>query len=152
MVQLNQLPGNYTLRAASTGLNQKVSGYGYMSYQVGGRLGGSQPPVNVQPYIDYGGTNTTANVTAFNINVAAPLIPDPPSPTADATHFLALNRLPDAWEWTLNGSLFGSPLELVTPLLFDPDSALPNLAIKSNNNTWVDIVMTLTGLQPPSNS
>lgn len=149
MVQLNQSPGNYTLRVASSGLNQKVSGYGYISYDVGGRHSAFNPPVDVQPFIDYGGTNTTANITSFNSGAASPLAPDTPSPTADVSHFLSLNRIMDAYVWSLNGSNFGPPLELVTPLLFDPTTAIPNLSISTKNGTWVDLIMTMSGVQPP---
>jgi len=148
MVELNQTPGNYTLRVASSGLNQKVSGYGYISYHIDGHDGGAEPPADVQPFIDYGGVNTTADVIPFNSNIASPLIPDAPSPTADVTHLLTLGRVLDAYVWSMNGSAFGNPLELVTPLLFDPASAIPGLSISSKNGTWVDLILTLSGSQP----
>jgi FtsP/CotA-like multicopper oxidase with cupredoxin domain len=148
MVQLNQTPGNYTMRVASSGLNQKVSGYGYISYSTKGQYNKSQPPVAVQPFIDYGGSNTTANVIAFNSALAAPLISNAPSPTVDVTHFLTLSRVLDAYVWALNGSSFGPPLELVTPLLFDPSSAISSLSITTKNGSWVDIVLMMSGLQP----
>ncbi|KAH8815504.1 conidial pigment biosynthesis oxidase Arb2/brown2 [Xylogone sp. PMI_703] len=143
LIKLDQTPGDYTIRVASSGLNQKVSGFGSISY-----MNGHHKSVNVKPFIDYAGVNTTADVTFFNGALASPFKPDPPSKTVDATHFLALNRVTDAYVWSLNGSSFGPPLERVKPLLFDPKSALPNLAIASNNGTWVDLILTLTGLQP----
>lgn len=143
LIKLDQKPGDYTIRVASSGLNQKVSGFGTLKYANGfGRQ------INIPPYIDYAGVNTTANVTFFNSAAAAPFIPSKPSQTVDATHMLGLSRVTDAWVWSLNGSSFGPPLELRTPLLFDPKGAIPNLSILSNNGTWVDLVLTINGLQP----
>ncbi|RFU31991.1 hypothetical protein B7463_g4366, partial [Scytalidium lignicola] len=143
LIKLDQAPGDYTIRVASSGLNQKVSGFGTLSYDNGHRK-----PINVKPFIDYGGVNTTASVIFFNAALASPFISSPPAQTADVTHFLALNRVADAWVWSLNGSSFGPPLELRKPLLFDPTSAIPNLSILSNNGTWIDLIMVLGGLQP----
>ena len=135
-VKLDKTPGDYTIRVASSGLNQKISGFATLSY-------GSGSYKNSKPYIDYGGTNTTADVTFLDESTLVPFPVVPPAQKADTTVKLTLQRVNDAWTWTLSsaGDPFGSPLELVTPLLWDPASAADgNLTITTKNGTWVDLV------------
>jgi FtsP/CotA-like multicopper oxidase with cupredoxin domain len=89
-------------------------------------------------------------VTFLDENHLAPFPNEPPAQKADATHKLMLAHVRDAWTWTLNASdPFGSPLELGTPLLWDPNAIKDrNLIIETHNGTWVDIILTITPGQP----
>jgi hypothetical protein len=142
---LDNTPGDYTIRVASSGLNQKIAGYATLSY-------GSGSYKNSKASIDYGGSNTTADVRFLDTATLIPFPAEAPAQKADATFKLALQRVENAWTWSLNdaGIPFGSPLDLVTPLLWDPTSAVNgNLTISTKNGSWVDIVL-ISGPGNPS--
>ncbi|TAQ87647.1 hypothetical protein B7494_g4011 [Chlorociboria aeruginascens] len=145
LIQLNQEPGDYTIRVASSGLNQKVSGFATLSYTNGG--GKAQTPA---ASIDYGGVNTTASIVFYNAITASPYNPIAPSQNVDVTHILNIGRVADAWVWGLNGTSFTMNLEDATPLLFDPSSAPADLTIATNNGSWVDLIFNISTPGQPS--
>jgi hypothetical protein len=141
-IKLDKTPGDYTIRVASSGLNQKISGFATLSY-------GSGPKISSTPSIDYAGGNTTSSIRFNNDNAIIPFPADAPAQKADATHILEIGRVTNAWTWSLNGNNpFGGPLDFVTPLLWDPKSANENLTITTTNGSWVDIIMIINPLQP----
>ena len=139
MVRLNQKPGNYTLRMAVQNPDQLLSGYATFAYKDGDDL---DPIV---PYLDYGGTNTTAGVISSDREAFTPFNVPPPSPSAQAIHFASMGRAGAAWKWTLNNhKLYTADRFDAAPLLYRPDSPAtfdPDLVIRTLNGSWVDIVL-----------
>ncbi|KAJ5925493.1 hypothetical protein N7454_008132 [Penicillium verhagenii] len=147
LIQLNQTPGNYSITAANSGLNQKIAAFGTLSYKHG-------HAVKSTPYINYGAIDLSTDVVTFDETTIEMLIPSQPSQEPDATHILTVGRIQQAWKWSLNGNhTYDLAFEADTPFLWDPQSAAKSpLTITTKNNTWVDIVFSLTGnasmLQP----
>ncbi|KAJ5617837.1 hypothetical protein N7537_002951 [Penicillium hordei] len=141
LVQLNKTPGNYSITAAGAGINQKIAGYGTFSYVDG------DPSVVGKPSIDYGGNSISTDVVVLKENKIKPLIPSRPSEQADRTYLLTVGRIEKAWKWSLNGdNSYSMSLESEKPMLWDPQSqADSDLVIATNNDTWVDIVFTVSG-------
>ena len=152
MVKLDKEPAPYTMRVASTGANQVVSGFAKVVYQ-----NGEYNPRESTPYINYGGAGVTDSVIPLNRTNLPPYPPIYPSPTADDFHLLTLGRINSSWQWTLDGTdFFPANLDAMEPAIFNPNS--PELAsalkITTRNNTWVDLVYELriqapTVVQPP---
>ena len=151
MVKLDKEPAPYTLRVASTGANQVISGFAKVAYQ-----GGEDNPRESTPYINYGGSNV-GDSTPLNTSNLPPFPPVYPRSTADDFHLLTLGRINSSWEWTLDGTkFFPADMDRMEPAIFNPNS--PELAsalkITTNNGTWVDLVYELrieepTVVQPP---
>ncbi|KAJ5924316.1 hypothetical protein N7466_008503 [Penicillium verhagenii] len=147
LIQLNQTPGNYSITAANSGLNQKIAAFGTLSYKHG-------HAVNSTPYINYGAIDLSTDVVTLDETTIEMLIPSQPSQEPDATHILTVGRVQEAWKWSLNGNhTYDVAFEADKPYLWDPQSAAKSpLTITTKNNTWVDIVFSLTGsatvLQP----
>ena len=139
MIQLNQPPGDYTIRVANSGADQIISGFATLSYKNG------KANVSSTPYIDYGGMNTSASVIPLDKTLLVPFPSSAPAPTADATYILNLGRYDSNYNWTLSGNAsYGLTQDFDAPLLFNPGSphALnPNLTIRTNNNTWIDVIL-----------
>jgi len=148
LVKLDKPAGDYTIRVATLGLNQLVSGFATLSYK------GSKHNNTSSPFINYAGANVTADVVFFDETKIVPFPPIAPAPTADATYFLMIDRFGASWKWTLSGKeSYGLNLDDEIPLLFDPTSAEalnPNLTITTKMGQWVDIVVQVAfPLQPP---
>ena len=146
-VQLNKPARNYILRVAGGGLNQKV--YSEATF----RYTGAPDTVIPNPSIDYSGANTTASVRFLDDKTLLPFPPVTPAQRVDQTYKLLLNRTGAAWQWTLNNDTpISLSLEEQTPLLWDPNElAGTGLTITTKNNTWVDLIFTVTvsgGPQP----
>ena len=152
MVKLDKDPATYTMRVASTGANQVISGYANVTYK-----GGENSKRESSPYIDYGGRNVTDSVVPLNLTNLPPFPSIYPASKADDFHLLTLGRINSSWQWTLDGTeYFPADLDAMEPVIFKPDS--PELAsalkITTKNNTWVDLVYQLhiqkpTVVQPP---
>jgi hypothetical protein len=154
MVQLNKEKKDYAVRVASAGANQKLFVSGVLSYSGGTYTGGSHKNTTTMPYIDYGGTNTTADVTFLDDSTLVPFPPVHPAQQADQTVKLLLNRTGAAYQWTLaNDMPFNLSLEDIEPLLFNPyQLGNTSLVISTKNGTWVDLIYIATnsgGIQPP---
>lgn len=139
LIKLDKTPKNYTMRIADTGLDQIISEFATMIYKGGQDLGPSVP------YISYGGLNVTADVVAMNATTLVPYKYPPPAKKADAFHVLKLGRLGAAWAWTMDGDeLYPEDRSAYNPLLFDlnqADARNGNLTVRTQNNTWVDLVL-----------
>ncbi|KAJ5783768.1 uncharacterized protein N7518_009445 [Penicillium psychrosexuale] len=149
LVQLNKAPGKYPMTVANAGFNQKIAGFGTLSYtHTHGRSVVSTPSIN------YGGLATSTDVITLDETVIEMFTPSQPSEHSDKTYILTAGRIEKAWEWSLNGNhSYGLTLEAEKPVLWDPQSAAKSpLAIATKNNTWVDIIFILSGntstLQP----
>ncbi|KAJ5931405.1 hypothetical protein N7516_005894 [Penicillium verrucosum] len=150
LVQLNQDPGNYSITVANSGFNQKIAGFATLSY-----LNGVSSVTSVSS-INYGGISTGINkdFISFDETTIEMLAPSRPKDSPDETFILTTGRIRKAWEWSLNGNnSYGLALEAEKPLLWDPQSAVnSSLVIATKNNTWVDIIFSMSGdmttLQP----
>ncbi|KAL9620216.1 MAG: hypothetical protein Q9160_005225 [Pyrenula sp. 1 TL-2023] len=150
MVQLDKPAAKYTLRVASSGINQIIYGNAIFSYKI---------PTNLNttaPAIDESGVPTAANVTLFDEARIVNYPPVPVSQTADQTIKLGLHREGASYKWTSGTKgTFPYDLKLKKTLLADPNQAYvnqnPNLIYKTKNGTWVDLVLVATAppLQPP---
>lgn len=146
MVKLDKEPAIYTIRTASTGPNQLMSGYAQLSYR------GNNATVIDHPSINYAGVNTTAGVRYLNTTTLEPYPNVPPARNVDATFILHITRVGlQAWTWALdNNNPFGSPLERATPLLVAPSTAENTTTIRTTNGTWVDIIIIADGGANPT--
>lgn len=124
------------ITAANSGFNQRIAGFGYLSYIGGDAI------ISSEPSIDYGGRNTSSEVVFLDETTTQPLITDQPSQEADETHILTVGHLEKAWKWSLKGNhSYDLSLEAAKPLLWRPEQAADNgLVISTKNNTWVDII------------
>ena len=151
MVKLDQEPANYTLRVAVQNPDQLLSGYATFAYKDGKDI----DPVT--PYLDYGGTNTSAAVISSDREVFTPYNVAPPSPSAQSIHFTHMGRLGAAWKWALAGKRYTTDRFDAAPLLYNPNSLAAldsSLMIRTLNGSWVDIVLQTiyndeTPRQPP---
>ena len=136
------------ITAAQAGFNQKISGFGTLSYVNG------DPSITSMPYIDYGGSNTTADVVFLDETMIEPYPPSQPSREVDDTYILTVCRFQAAWKWSLNENhSYDLSLDPERPLLWNPKPALnQSLVISTKNDTWVDIIFMAPGdahmLQP----
>lgn len=148
LVKLDKAPGDYTIRVATVGLNQVLSGYATLSY-----TGAKKSKRQSTPYIDYAGSNLTEEVVFFSDATQKGFPASSPATTADATHFFEIGHFGGSYLWTLNGKeSYGMGFETATPILFNPNSTTPeerNLTITTKNGTWVDLIFKITSLQPP---
>ena len=139
MVKLDKTPKKYTIRIADTGLDQIISGFATLSY----KGGNAKEPSKA--YVDYGGTNTAANVVPLDLTRLRPFPNIPPSKTADAMYLMQLGRQNFAWEWTLNGKeIYQMDRSASKPLLYNLESAdaqNSSLTIRTRNGTWIDLVL-----------
>ncbi|KAK4507394.1 hypothetical protein PRZ48_001129 [Zasmidium cellare] len=172
MVQLNKRPGTYTIRASNFGLNQLISGFATMKYTRGGgirpgwhnggwgRNGQNRNPwkqTPSTPSFTYGGFSVSPNVTLLNETLLVPLENTPPPRHVDQTHILRITNAGAPWKWTLDGttSYPMQPYEFAedAPLLYNLASSNANnstLVIRTQNNTWVDLIILSTeALAPP---
>lgn len=145
LVQLNQTPGDYRITAASVGFNQKIAGYGVLSYLNG------DPSVVGTSLLNYGGVTSTDAVVLDEYTVE-PLIPNRPSQSPNSTYILTIGRFEKAWKWSLNGNnTFDLALEEEKPMLWDPQSQEnSDLVIATDNGTWVDIIFDVAGTESTS--
>lgn len=135
---------------ANSGFNQKIAGFASLSYSNG------DPSVTSAPFINYGGisTSTSTDLVSFDETKIEMLTPSQPKENPDETYILTTGRIRHAWEWSLNGNnSYNLALETEKPFLWDPQSAANSpLVISTRNDTWVDIIFSLSGnvstLQP----
>lgn len=136
------------MTVANSGFNQKIAGFGTLSYANG------NPSVVSTPSINYGGISTSTNVVSLDETMIEMLTPSLPREKPNQTFILTTGRIQKAWKWSLNGDHpYSLALEAKKPLLWDPQAAInSSLVIATKNNTWVDIIFSLSGnmstLQP----
>ena len=148
MINLNQNPGQYTIRVANNGLNQVISGYGVLGYK-GANWPASEDP-NALAAMNYAGVNLT-QLVPFNDRQASPFPPVEVSKTADQTYMFNIKKLGrpyGAYEWTLAGDLaFNISRDDEYPLLFqEPADVEDNeLIVRTEMGQWVDLIVQVQG-------
>jgi len=142
--------GDYTIRHASTLPIQLLAGQATLSY----RHTGQQVPANKTaptPYINDGGRAVTPDVKFFNQTLQKAYPPAPVAQKADKTYILDLGITTKSYWWALNRTSRPLALEGGFPVLFKPDAnASNNVTITTQNNTWIDLIFTVTQFPQPS--
>ncbi|GKZ33736.1 hypothetical protein AbraIFM66950_003768 [Aspergillus brasiliensis] len=146
LVKLNKPTGNYTVRAANSGINQVINATAVLTYDTPFK---SQKGSSV-PSIDIHGSPVSSNYTLLNETTIMPFPVEAPSSEVAATHILRIGHYNASYRWTEGNSSFPLSLEAASPLLFYPSTAKPDLTIKTLNGTWVDLIFHVNGqIQPP---
>jgi FtsP/CotA-like multicopper oxidase with cupredoxin domain len=145
LVPLTQPRGLYTVRMVSAGIQQILNTTATWQYT------GSQQlfrPSN--PWITINNLNATANTVFLNESLVTPFPVVVPSNNVAQTFFLNVDQVGFAYRWRLGNTSFGLELEESQPLLFNQTAIPSDLIIRTNNNTWVDLIIQVTTvLQPP---
>lgn len=141
MVKLDKPYKDYTIRVPDTQGDQIISGFATMRYK------GSDNIYPSQPYINYGGQNTSASVKALDQRAMKPYPPVSVPQHADQLVNLTLGRWGSSYTWTTSGNaLYDVIANWDDPILYDLN-AKNNLAeqvtIQTKNGTWVDLLLQL---------
>jgi len=141
MVKLDKPYKDYTIRVPDTQGDQVISGFATMRYQ------GSDNVYPSQPYVDYGGQNTSASVKALDPKAIKPYPPVTIPRHADQLVNLTLGRWGSSYTWTASGNaLYDVMANWDDPILYNLN-AKNNLAdqvtIQTKNGTWVDLLLQL---------
>lgn len=109
-----------------------------------------------QPYYTYGGFPVSPEVVTLNESQIVPFHNIPPAQEIAQTHILRLSRFGKPWLWSLDGDetypMFPTEYAEDAPLLYYPESTEANnqnLVIKTQNDTWIDIVFVVVDLNGP---
>lgn len=153
MVKLDKPIGDYSVRLATIGIAQIINATATLSYQ-GSQTSTLSPQKQSSsiPSIDITGANTTADTVILDDTSIVPFPIEIPSQKVAQTHILSVGHYKTSYRWTLGNSSYNLALEDSHPLLFNPNSSLgrSELAIRTLNDTWVDIIIDVTNaLQPP---
>ncbi|KKK20160.1 hypothetical protein AOCH_006457 [Aspergillus ochraceoroseus] len=146
LVKLDQLAGNYTIRAANTGVNQVINGTGIMSYtsRAVARKKSSRA------YITEVGNGTSPDVVFLNESLVVPFPVELPATTVDQTVILNIDHYHASYRWSLGNSSYSLRYETLEPALFNRSTIPYENHVTTLNGTWIDIVFNLTsGNQPP---
>lgn len=144
MVKLDKAWKDYTIRVPDTQGDQVISGFATMRYK------GSSNTASSFPYVDYGGRNTTASVTALENKDIKPY-PAVTIPTAaDQLVNLTIGRSGSSYTWTTSGGpLYNMMANWDSPILYDLNAKYnldPQVTIQTKNGTWVDLLLQLGDL------
>ncbi|RJE19619.1 hypothetical protein PHISCL_08037 [Aspergillus sclerotialis] len=144
MVKLDQMPKDYTIRVADSGLTQIISCYATLRYKHG------HPGLPAsQGIINYGGQNTTVAVTLDRDHLL-PFPPHRPAAHSSAHHVLHTHRWFTPWQYTMSGGgMYHEDRSAYTPLLYNPhqpDAMNESLVIRTKNGSWVDLILQVGSL------
>lgn len=144
MVPLTNPRGDYNVRLVSGATQQIINTTAILRYAGSNQL---NRPSN--PWIMINGSAANPNTVFLDEQAVVPFPPLPPIQAPDATYFLTIGRFNASYLWTLGNSSFGLELEESQPLLFNQSAIPDNLIIRTQNNTWIDLVMQVnSGGQP----
>jgi FtsP/CotA-like multicopper oxidase with cupredoxin domain len=73
-----------------------------------------------------------------------------PSTNVAATYFLTISHFGASYRWTLGNSSFDLELEESQPLLFNQTAIPSDLIIRTDNNTWVDLIIQVDSPAQPA--
>ncbi|KAJ5780053.1 hypothetical protein N7457_005213 [Penicillium paradoxum] len=144
LVPLDQPGGDYTIRMVSASVNQILNTTAIMRYQ-------GQPELNrpSNPWVQVNNQPATTDTVFLNESLVVPFPAMAPSNNIAQTFFLHVSQVGTAYRWRLGNSSYGLALEESQPLLFNQSSIPSDLIIRTNNNTWVDLIIQVdTILQP----
>ncbi|KAE8414341.1 Cupredoxin [Aspergillus pseudocaelatus] len=146
LVKLDKPAGDYTIRIANSGVNQVLSTTGVLSYNT---LEKTQQHPSVAA-IDIHGAVVSSNYTLLDETKIIPFPVEVPSQDIAQTHILRISHYDASYTWTLGNTTLPIEKEEVSPLLFYPSTAQPDLTLKTLNGTWIDLIFDIHGqIQPP---
>ncbi|KAJ6155450.1 Multicopper oxidase type 2 [Penicillium chermesinum] len=144
MVKLDKPWKDYTIRIPDTQGDQVISGFATMRYK------GSSNTDPSLPYIDYGGRNTSASVTALDNKAIRPYPAETIPTAADQLVNLTIGRSGSSFTWTTSGGpLYDMMANWDDPILYDLNARNdldPQVTIQTKNGTWVDLLLQLGDL------
>ncbi|KOC07955.1 laccase TilA [Aspergillus flavus AF70] len=146
LVKLDKPAGDYTIRVANAGVNQVLYTAGVLSYNT---LEKTQQHASVAS-INIHGAVVSSNYTLLDETKIIPFPVEVPSQEVAQTHILRISHYDASYTWTLGNTTLPLVLEEVSPLLFYPSTAKPDLTLKTLNGTWIDLIFDIHGqIQPP---
>lgn len=141
MIKLDKPWKDYTIRIPDTQGDQIISGFATMRYK------GSSNRDASHPYVNYGGTNTSASVVYMDNRAIHPYPAVTVPVKADQFVNLTLGRSGSSYTFTISGGhLWNEMINLDDPILYDlqaKNNLAPELVIETKNGTWVDILLQL---------
>ncbi|KAJ5913138.1 Multicopper oxidase type 2 [Penicillium tannophilum] len=141
MIKLDKPWKDYTIRVPDTQGDQIISGFATMRYK------GSSNRDASRPYVNYGGTNTSASVVFMDNRAIHPYPAVTIPAKADQFVNLTLGRSGASYTFTITGGhLWNEMVNLDDPILYDlqaKNNLAPELVIETKNGTWVDILLQL---------
>ncbi|KAJ5161948.1 hypothetical protein N7492_007340 [Penicillium capsulatum] len=144
MIPLTKPRGDYNIRLVSGAMQQIINTTATLRY-----TGTPQLDHPSNPWIMLNGSAANPNTVFLDEKAVIPFPPLTPAETPDATYFLTIGRFNSSYLWTLGNSSFGLELEESQPLLFNQTAIPDNLIIRTQNNTWIDLIMQVnSGGQP----
>lgn len=147
MVKLDKPVGDYTIRLATTGVNQILATTATLSYAC---ASGKSQKEDSEPSIDITGTPVSPKHTLLNENTIVPYPIEVPSQDVAQTYVLNIDHYNASYRWTLGNSSLPLTIADSEPLLFHPSAAKKDLSIATRNGTWVDLILRVVKpLQPP---
>lgn len=145
LVPLDKPAGNYSIRMVSGSAQQILNTTAILRYNAPPQL---NRPSN--PWITVTGLNATTNTIFLNDTTIIPYPVVTPSTTVDATYFLDIGHWNASYRWTLGNSSYNLELEESQPLLFNQTAIPSDLIIRTNNNTWIDLVLQVDAPVQPA--
>ncbi|KAM3424346.1 hypothetical protein BST61_g11115 [Cercospora zeina] len=143
--------GNTVRRSMQNGIKSLLPGRGLQAPEK--RQSGNTS----QAHFTYGGFPVSRDVILLNTSNIVPFPNIPPARDVDETHIFYMSRFQAPWLWTVTGnaSYPSHPEEYAedNPLLYNPNSVEANnrdLVVRTQNNTWVDLVFFVTDIFGPS--
>ncbi|KAJ5524546.1 Multicopper oxidase type 2 [Penicillium frequentans] len=141
MIKLDKPWKDYTIRVPDTQGDQIISGFATMRYK------GSTNRDASHPYVNYGGTNTSASVVFMDNRAIHPYPAVTIPAKADQFVNLTLGRSGASYTFTITGGhLWNEMVNLDDPILYDlqaKNNLAPELVVETKNGTWVDILLQL---------
>ncbi|KZF19196.1 multicopper oxidase [Xylona heveae TC161] len=135
MIKLDKDPADYPIRLPDGGFTQIIYSSATLRYKSNSSV----------PKLAYNGDYLN-NATVLDV-LNMPPFPSTitPSLTSDAMHLLDLGKANSSWRFTMSGkALYIQDRDAYTPLLYNPslpDAFDPELVIRTQNGTWVDLVL-----------
>jgi FtsP/CotA-like multicopper oxidase with cupredoxin domain len=141
MIKLDRAWKDYTIRVPDTQGDQVISGFATLRYK------GSDDIAPSNPYVDYGGRNTSTSVISLDNRAIKPYPAVTIPQTADQLVNLTIGRTGSAYTWTTSGGgLFDMMANWDDPILYDinaKNNLDPRTTIQTKNGTWVDLLLQL---------
>jgi FtsP/CotA-like multicopper oxidase with cupredoxin domain len=152
-VRLDKPAATYGVRIASNALAQLVDTTALFVYD---GVAENATSIKSQPFTNRAGLPVSPEVTMFNQSHMVSFPPQYPeaSPEIDQTVIMELTPAGSSYEWILNGNQYSQSIDnLEPPILYQqPSESIigENITIMTRNNTWVDLIFTVTlPGQPP---
>ncbi|ORY55894.1 multicopper oxidase [Pseudomassariella vexata] len=141
-------PRRYTFRVSGISDPQILFGTAVLDFKIKGT---NQSTIPTVPYINEVGVNTTGAVVPFDFAGTKSFLPQPIPQAPDATFKMTMRVDGQVIYWAFNETIL--PLnydDVRPPLLFapQPDRQDNHTITIHKNNTWVDYIMMVPGVQP----